>query len=113
MLHKYIAASMAAAVAALMGYLALNQWAWNSTLPEGLIQANGRIEGDHVTVASKFPGCVQELLAREGDRVKAGQVLVRLDDVQTRARVEQADAQRNKAQASVERAMPSFSRSAA
>lgn len=59
-------------------------------LPDGLIQANGRIEGDHVTVASKFPGRVEDLLVREGDSVEAGQVLIRLDDVQARARVEQA-----------------------
>jgi HlyD family secretion protein len=66
-------------------------WRFGSQgLPDGLIQANGRIEGDHVTIASKFPGRVVELSAREGDRVIAGQPLVRLDDVQTRARVEQA-----------------------
>jgi HlyD family secretion protein len=59
-------------------------------LPDGLIQVNGRIEGDHITIASKFSGRVQELLAREGSTVHAGQVLVRLDDVQTRTRVEQA-----------------------
>lgn len=59
-------------------------------LPEGLIQANGRIEGDHITIASKFAGRVQELLAREGDTVHAAQVLIRLDDVQARTRVEQA-----------------------
>jgi len=59
-------------------------------LPDGLIQANGRIEGDHITIASKFAGRVQELLAREGDTVHAGQALVRLDDVQIRTRVEQA-----------------------
>lgn len=71
-------------------YFARDYWLWNRGLPEGLIQANGRIEGDHVTVASKFPGRIQQLLAREGDAVQVGQVLVRLDDVQTRARVEQA-----------------------
>ena len=33
-------------------------------LPGGvLIQANGRIEGDDLTVASSFPGCIQELLS--------------------------------------------------
>ncbi len=63
---------------------------WTSGLPDGLIQANGRIEGDHVTVASKFPGRIQQLQVREGDTVQAGQVLLRLDDTQTRARVEQA-----------------------
>ena len=62
----------------------------NHGLPDGLIQANGRIEGDHVTIASKFPGRVQELLVREGATVTQGQVLIRLDSGQTAARVQQA-----------------------
>ncbi|MDD1627190.1 MAG: secretion protein HlyD, partial [Methylococcaceae bacterium] len=37
--------------------------------PEGLVQANGRIEGDHYTVSSKWPGRVVELLTKEGDLV--------------------------------------------
>ena len=72
------------------GYLAVDQWVSNARLPDGLIQANGRMEGDHVTVASKFPGRIQELLVREGTTVTTGQVLIRLDDSQTTARVEQA-----------------------
>lgn len=72
------------------GYLAMDRWVWKNGLPDGLIQANGRIEGDHVTVASKFPGRIHELLAREGDTVSVGQVLVRLHDDQASARVEQA-----------------------
>ena len=71
-------------------YVVLDRWVWNGGLPEGLIQANGRIEGDHVTIASKFPGRVQELLVREGATVRAGQVLVRIDDSQIRSKVEQA-----------------------
>ena len=78
-------------IAVAIGVLvAFKRGVWNSGLPDGLIQANGRIEGDHVTVASKFPGRIQQLLAREGDTVQTGQVLVRLDDTQTRAKVEQA-----------------------
>ena len=71
-------------------YVAFDRWIENDGLPDGLIQANGRIEGDHVTVASKFPGRVQELLVREGGTVTAGQVLIRLDDSQAAARVRQA-----------------------
>ncbi len=70
--------------------IALDRWVLNHGLPDGLIQANGRIEGDHVTIASKFPGRIAELRAREGDTVARDQPLVILDDVQTRARVEQA-----------------------
>jgi HlyD family secretion protein len=67
-------------------------WLWLRTppLPAGLIQANGRIEGDHFVVAGKVPGKVAELLAREGDSVERGKVLLRLDDAQVRAKVDQA-----------------------
>ena len=58
-------------------------------LPEGLIEANGRIEGDHVTVSSKFSGRIQKLLVR-GDFVRSGQTVVILDDTQTRDKVTQA-----------------------
>ncbi len=60
-------------------------------LPEGLIQANGRIEGDHYSVASKFSGRIAELKAREGDEIDKGQVLVLLDDTQVNAKVVQAE----------------------
>ena len=72
------------------GYIAFDRWVLSNELPEGLIQANGRIEGDHVAVASKYPGRILELPAREGDQVTKGQVLIRLEDAQTTARVEQA-----------------------
>jgi HlyD family secretion protein len=72
------------------GFIALDRFVWNQRLPEGLIQANGRIEGDHVTVASKFPGRIKTLLVREGATVTVGQVLIQLDDSQVSARADQA-----------------------
>lgn len=71
--------------------------AWRSlsgggALPDGLIQANGRIEGDHTTVASKLAGRIAKLEVREGASVSAGQVLVRLEDAQLAARQQQANA---------------------
>ncbi len=74
------------------GYLTYYQVAGSRALPEGLILANGRIEGDHVTVASKFAGRIVELRVREGDSVQAGQILASLEDAQVKARVEQASA---------------------
>ena len=59
-------------------------------LPEGLLLANGRIEGDRITVATKLAGRVVELHAREGDEVEAGTVMARLDDKELRARLEAA-----------------------
>ena len=88
--RTYILAAIAVVVGVLIGYTALNRLFWDRGLPEGLIQANGRIEGDHVTIAGKFPGRVVTLSAREGDTVVKDQKLVQLDDVQTRAKVEQA-----------------------
>ena len=67
-------------------------WFGEDALPDGLIQVNGRIEGDRILVASRFPGRVAKLLAREGDSVQAGQVLVQLDDTQVRTQVGQARA---------------------
>jgi HlyD family secretion protein len=82
---------------AAVAVLAVGAWAWQhftgtTALPEGLIQANGRIEGDHTTVASKLPGRIAEMKVREGDSVQAGQLLARLEDTQLAARKQQADA---------------------
>jgi HlyD family secretion protein len=43
------------------------------------IRLNGRIEAPTVDLAPKVAGRVQEVLVREGDRVKAGDLLIRLD----------------------------------
>lgn len=51
------------------------------------------------TVSSKITGKVTEVLIEEGQRVKAGDVLARIDDSNTRAQVELARAQLNAAQA--------------
>lgn len=78
-----------AAAALVLGFLYVNV---PDAIPEGLIQANGRIEGDPITVASKVAGKIATIEVREGDAVKAGQLLVRLDDAQARAQVDQAAA---------------------
>ena len=83
---------VAAGGAVLLGMGVWQLWWVDDELPEGLIQANGRIEGDQVMVAAKFGGRIAQLEAREGDTVSAGQVLVRLDDSQVGARVTQARA---------------------
>lgn len=44
-----------------------------------LVRLNGRIEAALVDLSPKVTGRVREVLVREGDRVKAGDVLVRLD----------------------------------
>lgn len=85
-------------------YFAYKRWGREVALPEGLIQANGRIEGDQTTVASKFPGRIRDLLVREGDKVEKGQLLFALDDDQIGARLDQASAKVPQVEAQISQA---------
>ncbi|HKX31559.1 MAG TPA: HlyD family efflux transporter periplasmic adaptor subunit [Blastocatellia bacterium] len=59
-------------------------------VPNGILEVSGRIESDDAVVAAKTSGRIREITVREGDAVKAGQVIAVLDDDQLQARVEQA-----------------------
>ena len=91
-------------VAAVAGiYFATNPTAlraWQQTLTElnvvepeadGLM-ASGFIEAEEVSIAPELGGRVAELLAEEGDDIKAGQTLVRLDGTLLEAQIELAQA---------------------
>lgn len=54
-----------------------------------IIAVSGRIESDDAVVAAKTSGRIREITVREGDHVKAGQVVAVLDDEQLNARVQQ------------------------
>ena len=77
--------------------------------PKGVIQVSGRIEGDDAKVAAKTSGRIREISVREGDQVKAGQVIATLDDDQIKAREEQAKAAIEQAEARVARAQQQIS----
>lgn len=62
-------------------------------LPEGIVSSNGRIEATEINIATKTPGRIVEILAREGDFVKAGAVLARMDIEVLRAQKAEAQAQ--------------------
>lgn len=72
-------------------------------LPEGLIQVNGRIEGDTTIIASKQPGRVGAIHVEDGDLVHAGQLLIELDDRAARARLAEAEAAAASARAQADR----------
>lgn len=55
------------------------------------------------TISPKISGRIVEVLVDQGDRVEAGQVLVRLDDSDLRQQVEVAESSLGAAQAAVER----------
>jgi HlyD family secretion protein len=50
-----------------------------NALPAGIVVGNGRIESVEVDVAAKYGGRIKEVLAREGDLVEQGQILVKMD----------------------------------
>jgi HlyD family secretion protein len=61
-------------------------------LPENVVFLSGRVEGDESAVAGKTTGRLIEANFREGDLVKAGDVIAVLDDTQIRFREDQAHA---------------------
>ena len=85
---------------------ALTWWFFlrESNTPREIISAPGRIEGDDAAVAAKTSGRIREITVREGDQVKAGQVIATLDDEQVKARVEQAQSNVAQAEARLSRA---------
>jgi HlyD family secretion protein len=71
------AGALAAAALAMTGGLLLG--ACREAADPHLIRLNGRIEAAMVDLSPKVTGRVREVLVKEGDRVKAGDLLVRLD----------------------------------
>lgn len=69
--------------------------------PKDHVFVSGRIEGDEIDLAFKLNGRIGEILVREGDTVKAGQVIARLSGDQEIVRLREAEARLAGAQARV------------
>jgi HlyD family secretion protein len=54
-------------------------------LPAGIIGRNGQIEAEEIAIATKYAGRIAEMKFMEGDEVKGGQVLARMDTSETEA----------------------------
>ncbi|MEI5681783.1 HlyD family efflux transporter periplasmic adaptor subunit [Mesorhizobium sp. CCNWLW179-1] len=91
------------AVFAVGGYYVWQQ-ARNGTLPEGIASGNGRIEAVEIDISAKSPGRIKEILAGEGDFVKAGDVLARMETAQLQAQRRQAEAQLHRAHIAIDTA---------
>ena len=75
------------------GVLAYKYWkSTQSALPAGIASGNGRIEAKLSDASAKEPLRVKEVLVDEGDLVKPGQVLVRLDTVTIEAELAKNEA---------------------
>ena len=93
--HKSILIALAAfigtvAVVGLLGYLFLDT-------TEEVIQ--GQVEVSEYRISSKVPGRIQELKVKEGDRVKAGDIVAILDAPEINAQKESASAAEGAAEA--------------
>ncbi len=71
----------------------------NPRVPDSIVTVSGRIEGDDSAVSPKTAGRIIEIRVREGDTVKAGDIIATIDDAQVRAREDQARAALEGAQA--------------
>ncbi len=90
MSKKYLLWIVVAAVA-VGGYFGYQHWReLQSALPTGIASGNGRIEAKLVDIAAKEALRVKEILVDEGDLVKPGQVVVRMDTVTLDAQLAEA-----------------------
>ena len=96
--------ALLALVAAAGGGATYWQHVRQSALPPGIASGNGRIEADEIDIDTKFAGRIAEMLADEGDMVKAGQVLARMDTQDLAASLHKSEAQVQEAQQSLDEA---------
>jgi HlyD family secretion protein len=73
-------------------------------LPPSIVGSNGRIDSDEIDIDTKYAGRIAEVLADEGDMVKAGQVVARMDTRELEASLKKAKAQALQAQKAVDEA---------
>ena len=85
-----------AAALVLAGGYAWKQWQ-ASHANEGLAGGNGRIEATEVDIATKLGGRVEEILVGEGDFVKAGEPLARMQVTSLQAQYDEAVAGKDRA----------------
>ena len=90
--------TIALLIAMAVGGYFMWQAADRNSLPDGIAGGNGRIEAVEIDISTKTAGRIKDILVNEGDFVRAGQVLARMD-------TEQLEAQRRQAQAQLQRAI--------
>ena len=76
---------------------------WGISLRTTLKTENAKVTGDLADVSSKVAGKISKIYVEEGQEVKAGQLLVKLDDSQYRINLEQAQAALHVAQANYQK----------
>ncbi len=75
---------------------------------EHIASGNGRIEAVEIDIAARQPGRIQSIAVREGELVRSGQVLVRMDNDSLQAQLRQAEARMRQAEDAVATARSQF-----
>ncbi len=73
-------------------------------LPPGIVFGNGRLEADEINIDTKYAARIGEMLADEGDLVKAGQVVARMDTRDLQASLKKSEASVRQARRAVDEA---------
>ncbi|PEQ13044.1 glycoside hydrolase family 43 [Novosphingobium sp. PC22D] len=83
------------AILAAIVVLALALWSLlrPDGLPDGIVSGNGRIEATEIDISAKTPGRIKDIVAEEGQLVKAGDVVAHMDTDTLRAQLAEAEAQ--------------------
>ena len=95
------------ALAIVVGGAGASYYWWqrlHPALPPGIAFGNGRLEADEINIDTKYAARIAELLADEGDVVKAGQVVARMDTQDLAASLKKSQAQMEQAQRAVDEA---------
>ena len=67
----YILIAVLFVIASVMIYVKINP----KTLPANLVAATGKIDGDLITLNTKYPGRIKSINIREGEPIKKGEVI--------------------------------------
>jgi len=89
-------------IALLGGRYAYDFWL-GSELPPGLMRADGRVDGDPISLQADMPGKIASLSVKEGDLVETGQTVGTLDISSIQTALEQAQQDYDKLMAERER----------
>jgi len=63
------------------------------SLPEGILTGSGQVRGTEVTISARIGGAAEEIAVREGQMVKRGDLIARIDAREIEARLAQARAE--------------------
>ena len=74
------------------------------SLPPWIVSGNGRLESNEIDISTKFAGRIAELRVDQGDLVKAGQAVARMDTRDLEASLRKAEAQMLGAQRALDEA---------